>query len=155
MWCYIIQVEEVGEYMISSRSVRWHRKMKEGDRRMFSKIGDMSNIYRMYDVMNDRWWGGELELKHLELVDCGRVADGWYIPEESRIKIDEGLGLLCRAGVLLHELCHLSVDMEYGYLEMGERLGRIPWHGRLWKEEMGRVGFAGRIYSTSGNDRFS
>ena len=67
MGCYIIQVEEVGEYMISSRGVRWHRKMKEGDRRMFSKIGDMSNIYRMYDVMNDRWWGGELELKHLEL----------------------------------------------------------------------------------------
>jgi len=108
----------------------------------------------MYDVMNDRWWGGGLELRSLKIGDCGKLADGWYIPEDSSILIDNKLSLRSRAGVLLHELCHLSIDMKYGYLKMGIKSGRIPWHGDKWKREMGRVGFGGRVLSTCGEDRF-
>ena len=130
------------------------QKLERADREMLGGI-DLGDIGQVYDVMNRRWWDGELKLKVLELGDCGKGADGLYTPIDKAILIDEELDELDRVGVLLHEMCHLSVDLRYDYLSIGEKTGRIPWHGKRWKEEMGRVGFGGVVNSYSGEDRFS
>ncbi len=131
------------------------RRLESLDRKMLDGT-DLGNIYRVYDAMNSRWWKGKLELKSLVLKDCGDGADGWYVPVDSEIMIDEGLSEVDRVGVLLHEMCHLAIDMEYNYIEgLGEQLGYVPWHGRLWKKEMKRVGYTGKVLCTSGEERFS
>ncbi len=130
------------------------QRLEREDRKMLDGI-DLGNIYRVYDAMNERWWSGKLELKSLKLDDCGPKADGWYIPYDSEIIIDKALSEVDRAGVLLHEMCHLAVDIEHDYINgLGDELGYIPWHGSLWKKEMKRVGYTGNILSTSGEERF-
>lgn len=136
------------------RSAVLREVLRQRDRGMLDGL-DLGDISSVYDEMNMRWWKGKLKLKSLKLGDCGEEADGWYIPYDSEIIVDKGLSLVERVGVLLHEMCHLSVDMEYSYLTgLVDKMGYIPWHGRLWKREMKRVGYTGKILSTSGEERF-
>ena len=129
------------------------RKLEKADRRMLDSM-DFEDIENMYELMNQRWWGGKLKVKELRFAKCAKGVDGLYTPIDKEILVDEGLGKLARVGVLLHEMCHLSVDRKYDYLGVGEKTGRIPWHGKWWKREMSRVGFGGRIDCYSGDGRF-
>lgn len=134
--------------------VALQQRLEKLDRKMLDGV-ELGDISRLYDVMNIRWWKGKLKLKSLKVVDCGPKADGWYTPYDSEILIDESLSEVERAGVLLHEMCHLAVDMKHDYINgLGDDLGYIPWHGSLWRKEMKRVGYTGKILSTSGEERF-
>ena len=103
---------------------------------------------KKFAYFNKKYWGGKLS--HIEVHGSSldrTFAEGLYHfaneDREAFIELARGLKHHFKTNVLLHEMCHHAVEELYE-----ER----PYHnhGTLWKNEMRRVGFKGRIHSRRG-----
>lgn len=103
---------------------------------------------KKFKHFNKKYWDGKLSnIKVFGSALDKRFAEGLYhFPDEegeAYIELAKGLSHHYKTNILLHEMCHHAVEELYE-----ER----PYHdhGTLWKNEMKRVGFKGRIHSRRG-----
>jgi len=101
-----------------------------------------------FKQLNKKHWSGKLSTIKVVVRDLSsEAAEGLYhYPHEENkalIEIEKSLPHHQKKNILLHEMCHHAVEELYE-----ER----PYHchGTLWKEQMKKVGFKGKIHSTRG-----
>ena len=106
-------------------------------------------LKKLYKELSKKYWGGELPLIDVEYrtdLDC---LGEYFYPEnefdsmtECRIVIEEGLSGKNLIDTMLHEMAHHYVFINNKELVWNKK---IYMHGRLWRQEMRRIGFKGRI----------
>ncbi len=103
---------------------------------------------KKFKYFNKKYWNGELSNIKVLIRDLtAEKADGlYYYPNENKkahIEITRDLKHHHKVNILLHEMCHHAVEELYE-----ER----PYHdhGSLWKEQMRKVGFKGKIHARRG-----
>jgi len=116
---------------------------------------DFNNWDEAFDMLNDRYWEGLLKKIPVTTEATSKKRLGWY-GHSGYIKLSSNKGLLPKQmlGVLLHEMCHHYVHENYGHGDSNGRGGRVIGHGKEWKREMRRVGYAGKITKYTGHQRF-
>ena len=101
-----------------------------------------------FKQLNKKHWSGKLSTIKVivrDLSDEGAEGLYHYPHEENKalIEIEKSLPHHHKKNILLHEMCHHAVEELYE-----ER--PYQCHGKLWKEQMKKVGFKGKIHSTRG-----
>ena len=104
---------------------------------------------KKFNTLNKKYWGGKLSSIKVNVRDLieSEGAEGLYhFPEEdeeARIEIERTRPLPHKINILLHEMCLHAVE------ELYEKRP-YHFHGTLWKEQMRKVGFKGKINSMRG-----
>ena len=116
---------------------------------------DFDDWGEAFDMLNTRYWGGGLPKIPVSAESTRKRRLGWF-GHSGYIKLSANKGMSPKQmlGVLLHEMCHHSVHESHGHGKSNGRGGRVIGHGREWKAEMRRVGFAGKITKYRGSDRY-
>lgn len=127
---------------------------EEKDVKLLAEL-DFSDWDDAFDYLNDQYWGGQLPKISVATESTKKRRLGWF-GHSGYIKISSNKGLTPKEmlGVLLHEMCHHYVHDNYGHGKPSARGGRVIGHGKEWKREMRRVGYAGKITKYSGKERF-
>jgi hypothetical protein len=127
---------------------------EEKDAKLLAEL-DFSDWDDAFDYLNDQYWDGQLPKISVTAESTKKRRLGWF-GNSGYIKIssNKGLGPKQMLGVLLHEMCHHSINEDYGHGYPNGRGGRVIGHGKEWKAEMRRVGYAGKITKYSGQERF-
>ena len=116
---------------------------------------DFSDWNEAFDQLNDRYWRGSLPKIPVTTESTRKPQLGWF-GHSGYIKLSANKGMSPNEmlGVLLHEMCHHSVQEDHGHGKSSGRGGRVIGHGKEWKAEMRRVGYLGKITKYRGRDRF-
>jgi predicted SprT family Zn-dependent metalloprotease len=97
-----------------------------------------------FDELNQKHWGGELKKIPVFVSQLDDVWGLYFHPSasaphnEQEIYLDTEMTTYERTNVLLHEMAHHYIFETYGD-------DFYHHHHKLWKEEMKRVGFKGKI----------
>ena len=107
----------------------------------------------VYRIFNDKYWAGELKdvpvfekkLKNDKLGEFQFTRSGI---DSILLATNQGLSIKETMGVLLHEMCHVSVLKNHGF--------DVEAHGLEWQAEMKKLGFQGIVNElTDGLDFFT
>ena len=96
----------------------------------------------MFRILNSRYWNGSLkEVPVFKRSLSGQKLGQFVFTPEGFNSIslasNQDLTIAQALGVLLHEMCHVSVLERYG--------PNVAAHGKEWQAEMRKVGFSGCI----------
>ena len=129
-------------------------QLREEEDRLFLSDIDCDNWNGAFDMLNERFWNGSLQ-KIPVLLTAQKKSLGLYF-HNKRIELATNKSLVGTQmlGVLLHEMCHHSVEQRFRHGGQNGRGGRVIGHGKEWKAEMRRVGYTGKITRYTGSERF-
>jgi hypothetical protein len=127
---------------------------EEKDAKLLAEL-NFSDWDDAFDYLNATYWNGVLPKIPVSAEYTGAPRLGWF-GHSGYIKLSSNKGMSPKQmlGVLLHEMCHHSIHEGYGHGKPNGRGGRVIGHGKEWKAEMRRVGYAGKITKYSGQERF-
>ncbi len=109
-----------------------------------------------FDKLNTQFWNGTLPKIPVNVVNTKKKWYGLY-RHAGEIRLNSRYCLSSKEylGVLLHEMCHHYVEVTYGHGTTAANGGsRVIGHGKEWKREMRRVGYAGKITRFTGKERY-
>ena len=118
---------------------------------------DFNNWSEAFDMLNTQFWNGSLPKIPVTTEATKKAQYGWYgYKGYINLSSNKGLSPLQMLGVLLHEMCHHYVEVTYKHGYSAAAGGkRVIGHGKEWKAEMRRVGYAGKITRYTGKERFT
>ncbi len=118
---------------------------------------DFNNWNEAFDMLNMQFWKGVLPKIPVTTEATKKAQYGWYgYKGYIKLSSNKGLSPLEMLGVLLHEMCHHYVEVTYKHGYSAAAGGkRVIGHGKEWKDEMRRVGYAGKITRYTGKERFT
>ena len=120
-------------------------------------LADMSfsDWNQAFDQLNTRYWHGRLPKIPVSTESTRKRQLGWYGHSGYiKLSVNKGLTPTQLLGVLLHEMCHHWVQVTYRHGSSATSGRRVIGHGKEWKREMRRVGYAGKITRFTGKERF-
>ena len=120
-------------------------------------LADMSfnDWDQAFDQLNTRYWSGSLPKIPVETTATRRRWLGQYTHDRCiKLATNKGMTPTQMLGVLLHEMCHHWVQVTYRHGSSATGGRRVIGHGKEWKAEMRRVGYAGKITRFTGKCRF-
>ena len=135
------------------------KKMAEQKDQAFLNDSSFSTWDEAFDILNNDFFKGRLPKIRVYTVNLpkakyyGIYKNGFDI-KEIQLNMAMGLSRQQLLGVLLHEMCHHSIEVKYGHGTRGLSSKRIIGHGKEWKAEMRRVGYVGKVTRFSGKERF-
>jgi hypothetical protein len=117
---------------------------------------DFNNWDEAFDKLNMQFWNGSLPKIPVSTESTKKAQLGWYgYSGYIKLSSNKGMTALEMLGVLLHEMCHHYVQITYRHGYSAAAGGkRVIGHGKEWKAEMRRVGYAGKITRYTGKERF-
>ena len=118
---------------------------------------DFNDWNEAFDKLNDQFWNGILPKIPVSTEPTNKKQLGWYgYSGYIKLSSNKGMTALEMLGVLLHEMCHHYVQITYRHGYSAAAGGkRVIGHGKEWKAEMRRVGYAGKITRYTGKERFT
>jgi len=116
---------------------------------------DFNTWDEAFDLLNQRFWKGRLRKIPVSMEHYRKKHYGTFY-HDGRISLNRRYKLkpLEYLGILLHEMCHHHVNEKHGHGNTSSRGTRVIGHGKEWKSEMRRVGYAGKISRFTGKERF-
>ena len=129
-------------------------QLREDEDRLFLEGIDCDNWNGAFDMLNERYWDNSLQKIPVLLTSQKKSLGLYFHNKRIELATNKSLVGIQMLGVLLHEMCHHSVEQRFRHGRENGRGGRVIGHGKEWKAEMRRVGYDGKITRYTGYERF-